>query len=548
MSRRPPSTPPHIEGFDPISTIGAGGFADVFLYQQRHPSRQVAVKVLLKSKMAASTVASFTAEANTMAQFSSHPSIVGIYQAGISDDGRPYLAMEYCPRPNLQVRHRKERFSEAETLRVGVQIAAAVETAHRAGVLHRDIKPANILVDRYGHPKLADFGIAAAGDGSAEMVGMSIPWSPPESLSIPIVGSRASDVYSLAATLYTLLTNRSPFQIPGASNTDIDVISRIQAMPVPPIGRADVSESLEVVLRQAMSKNPADRPQTAQAFAHALQKVQIEHGMQPTPIVLDDEDLSFDTDDEDGEEETRFRGIMRIDAQPTATVPAAPNAPTTLNAPTGPNASTAPTVPTVLTGPTVPTAPAEDTVRSSGGRSSSAPQPAFAPARVSAPAVPPIDDTVVRTPMPDAPVEVDVPQPRRRRGLVIGILSGVVLIAAVVTIVIITSLSGSTTSPVHKKPTSAPVDIDGAQPAEVEDVSGIVRDGEAVFTWSNPDPQKGDRYLWRPVVAGESFSFEPATEPTASLPPVDEGRTCIEVLLVRADGSAATEGVQGCTS
>ena len=117
-----------------------------------------------------------------MAMLSTHPAIVTIYQAGVARDGRPYLVMEYCPKPNLQVRYRREPFSVAESLRVGIQVAAAVETAHRAGVLHRDIKPANILVTEYNRPALTDFGIASTTSAAAESEGLSIPWSPPESL------------------------------------------------------------------------------------------------------------------------------------------------------------------------------------------------------------------------------------------------------------------------------------------------------------------------------------------------------------------------------
>ncbi len=180
MSKRPPSTPPQIPGFSSIRLLGSGGFADVFLYEEQLLKRKVAVKVLLAGDLAAGTLENFTNEANLMAQLSNHPSIVSVYQAGISDDGRPFIVMEYCSRPNLQVRYRAARFSEAEALKVAIQIAGAVETAHRAGILHRDIKPANVLVSDYGRPALTDFGIAAA-TGSDSQAGLSVPWAPPES-------------------------------------------------------------------------------------------------------------------------------------------------------------------------------------------------------------------------------------------------------------------------------------------------------------------------------------------------------------------------------
>src|SRR5699024_11007326 len=143
---RPPAAPPELPGYRPIRHLGSGGFADVFLYQQDLPHREVAVKVLLESVVNSESRQRFVAEANAMARLSAHPSIVTIHFAGIAPDGRPCLVMEYCPRPNLGIRMRKERIDLAEVLRIGVRLASAVETAHRAGILHRDIKPANVLV------------------------------------------------------------------------------------------------------------------------------------------------------------------------------------------------------------------------------------------------------------------------------------------------------------------------------------------------------------------------------------------------------------------
>jgi len=518
MSRRPPSTPPDIPGFDSIRLLGSGGFADVFLYQQQHPRRQVAVKVLLKERMAASTVASFTEEANLMAQLATHPSIVAVYQAGVSDDGRPYLVMEFCSRPNLQARHRRERFSEAETLRVGIQIAGAVETAHRAGILHRDIKPANILVTEYGRPSLTDFGISTVG-GEGEALGMSIPWSPPEVLADPTRSSPASDVYSLAATLYTLLTNRSPFEIAGASNGEIDVISRIQSMPLPAVGRPDVSPSLEAVLSRAMSKDPGTRPQSAIEFARALQKVQIELGMQATPIdVIEDDFAAIEDDDE--AEETRFSGVRRIEAQPAPPLDDATRTPPEHTAQRSPEP--------VGAGTTVPAAAAHR------------PPPALP-----IPSAPALDETVRRE-VADSPVaDADAAPSRSRRGLVIGVVAGLVLALAVAGIGVAAALGGAAPT-AEKTPTSAPVDLDEGMPAEIAGLSGQVEGADVTFTWTNPDPQEGDSYRWRQVKAGEAFAFAAVDDTAVTLPADASGTTCIEVLLVRANGAAAEAGVEGC--
>lgn len=520
MASRPPSQPPALPGFEYVKLLGSGGFADVFLYQQLHPRRQVAVKVLLKDRLGTTSAEGFTEEANLMAQLATHPSIVSVYQAGVSSDGRPYLVMEFCSRPNLQARHRRERFSEAETLRVGIQIAGAVETAHRAGILHRDIKPANILVTDYGRPALTDFGISAT--TSDALSGMSIPWSPPESLRMPPEGYPSSDVYSLAATLYTLLTNRSPFEIPGASNTELDVMARIQSMPLPGTGRADVSDQLQKVLGRAMAKDPQQRYTSAIEFARALQRVQIEHGMQATQIdVVEDEFL--DEDDAEGEERTRFRGVTSIDAQaPVAPVP-----------PRG--VAVAPSVPSPVIDATVTRQPAASVA-------AHRPQPAASVV----PSPPPLSETIVRhAPSLDVD-EVETVAPRKRRwGWVVGAGAGVV-VAGGIALALIWGSAGSP-APMDEPSTPAPVDaVDESAAPVVADLSGTATDTGVVFTWTNPDPEPGDVYLWRPIAVGEDAPFEETSDASVTVAADPSGRTCIEVVLRRANGVSAQDPVQGC--
>lgn len=131
-SKRAPSAPPQIAGFEYKKLIGSGGFSDVFLYEQQRPKRLVAVKVLLKEHASDAQRVAFDSEADLMAILGNHPSIVTMYEASVAADGRPFLAMEYCSRPNLGARYRSERFSLAEALRTTIQIAGAVETAHRS--------------------------------------------------------------------------------------------------------------------------------------------------------------------------------------------------------------------------------------------------------------------------------------------------------------------------------------------------------------------------------------------------------------------------------
>ena len=132
-ARREPSEPPVIPGFRPGRLLGMGGFADVFLYAQEMPRRQVAVKVLLASSLSDQVRERFRAEADLMATLSHHPSIVTVFQADVARDGRPYLVMEYCSRPGLGRRYRSERMSVPEVLRI--------RTAPRARARRRRAPP-----------------------------------------------------------------------------------------------------------------------------------------------------------------------------------------------------------------------------------------------------------------------------------------------------------------------------------------------------------------------------------------------------------------------
>ena len=180
--RRPPAQqPPELPGLLYIAPLGSGGYSDVYLYEQQMPRMKVAVKVLSGHGLSEHAKQRFAAEANAMAQLADHPHIVQVFRADLSPDGRPFLVMKYYPQPNLAQRARGERFSVPDVLRIGIQIASAVEAAHRIGILHRDIKPANVLTGQYGTLGLTDFGIAAtkAEAAAGQSDGVSIPWAAP---------------------------------------------------------------------------------------------------------------------------------------------------------------------------------------------------------------------------------------------------------------------------------------------------------------------------------------------------------------------------------
>ena len=336
--RRPGSAPPELPGFTFIRLLGSGGFADVFLYEQQLPKRRVAVKVLLTEEITGANRTAFTAEANLMAQLSAHPYLATIYHAGVASDDRPYFVMEYCSGPSLAESYKSQTFSVEDALRVGVRLSSAVATAHAAGILHRDIKPGNVLTNDFGWPALTDFGIssnlvddslpahtgtladalAESSDMGSASVGMSVPWSPPEMFDDSAHPDIRSDVFSLAATVYTVIAGHTPFEVRGRSNGTLDLIGRIERGAITPIDRVDIPRSLTAVLSKGMATDAAQRFDTAVEFARALQRVELELGYSPTSIDVPNLHIAAPdrSADERGTDETQVRSVAMIDAQP----------------------------------------------------------------------------------------------------------------------------------------------------------------------------------------------------------------------------------------
>jgi serine/threonine protein kinase len=557
-AKRVPMTPPDLPGFTYVSLLGSGGFADVFLYEQQLPRRRVAVKVLLTERINTGSVSEFTAEANVMAMLSTHPAIVTIYQAGVARDGRPYLVMEYCPKPNLQVRYRREPFSVAESLRVGIQVSAAVETAHRAGVLHRDIKPANILVTEYNRPALTDFGIASTTEAASESAGLSIPWSPPESFADVPQSNVRSDVYALGATVYTLLAGRSPFEFPEQRNTAADLIQRIETAALPQLGRADTPPALQRTLERAMAKNPADRYESAIAFARALQKVQIELSHSVTPIDILDDGLPDEVEENEDDGLTRVRGVVSINPE---TSPAAgltrPSA-TTVEVPSRFDVGPPPPVPPASAAP-----PSQNDAFGGAGRRSAtgeqvfdtvrrdAPAPALADTVRPGAAAPSLDETIARPPAFDAlaPRAADAAPARKPRRALLWSLIGVaaVVIVAVIVAVSLPALVGDApaATPAPTRQTAEPQDPISTAVGAPKDLAGTVTPDGVVFTWTNPNPKDGDTYLWGVATVGSETAFATVDQPTVTVPASAAGQTCIEVMVRRTNGSSS-EPVGGC--
>ncbi|UYO96691.1 protein kinase [Microbacterium sp. M28] len=535
MSRRP-SPPPELPGFSYLEPLGTGGFADVFLYEQQMPRRRVAVKVLLADRIASASVQEFADEANVMAMLSTHPAIVTIYQAGVAGDGRPYLVMEYCPRPNLQMRSRKEPFSVAEALRVGIQVAGAVETAHRAGVLHRDIKPANILVTEYNRPALTDFGIASTTGAVSEATGMSIPWSPPESFADPPQSGLRSDVYALGATLYTLLSGRSPFERQGERNTGADLMERIERAPLPPLSRADVPGSLQRVLERSMAKKQDERYPSAVAFARALQKVQIELAHSVTPIDIVDEHPVAEAEEDDGDGLTRVRGVVSIEPDAGHTRPSATTRP-----------SFGPAGPMFVAQSSAPDS-VDETVR----RADPSSEPDDDRTMLRGPQVVPAHATPPQlATTPSAPQTTEAPaSPRSRRGLWIGLGSAAAVLAIVGGVIGLNAVVAQLNTQPDPQETAVeekPQEVIPTAVPTVTELAGTRAGGDVTFTWTNPAPDDGDGYIVMQVsLSGES---DPVTteETTFTIQNAPAGEVCVDVLLRRSNGQAS-QPARGCVT
>ncbi|MHA7306148.1 serine/threonine-protein kinase [Arthrobacter sp. TMN-49] len=539
-SKRAPAAPPVLPGYRFVSVLGSGGFSDVYLYEQDRPRRKVAVKVLTADLKTDGARASFESEANLMAQLSAHPYIVTIFEAQITDSGHSYLAMEYCSRPSLDMQYRQGRFSADKALEIGIQVASAVETAHRAGIAHRDIKPANILVTDYSRPALTDFGISGTMDAvQADGGGMSIPWSPPESFASGATDGIKVDVWALGATIYTLLAGHSPFVIPGADNSQRELIARISAAPLPMLGRADIPQALELVLATAMAKSPASRYSSAKDFARALMRVQADLNLSVTPFEVQEEIVVADFRSDDHSEPTRVRSVVSIDPDAGTSNPTFPSR-------QGNNTRGAPVTATPQLN-TVPGVTGSTTGLNRNAQTLPSAGPATTPPSAPQPSGFVLDSTVQRSELAPAAPQPQPPAPPAapaRKRLWLGLGSGLVLLAAVVVglVVFLNGGANQKADPlVQESATPAPALIVGAEVPPVKDLAAAPKNGGSEWSWSNPDPQPGDKYLWASVSAVDTGAFKPITEKRAFVVDDPNGQSCISVKLVRTNGQTSPE-------
>lgn len=249
--------------------IGQGGMATVYKGYREDIDRYVAVKVLPPHPgLDQQFIERFQLEARTIARLQ-HPHILPLYDYGIQDDIL-YLVMAYIEGGSLTNRIDKGRMPPREIDHLLRQIAAALDYAHRQGVIHRDIKPDNILLDKEGNALLADFGIVKlTGTGSRLTVTGGLVGTPaymaPEQASGEGELTTSADIYALGVVVYEMLTTKHPY----TAETPMQVLIKHMTEPIPSLLDVvdDLPIGLELVMQRALAKSPQNRYQTAMEFA-----------------------------------------------------------------------------------------------------------------------------------------------------------------------------------------------------------------------------------------------------------------------------------------
>ncbi len=257
-----------------LSLLGVGGMGEVYLAEDTQLGRRVALKVLTAELRDKKEQLQRLEQEARAASALNHPNILTIYEIGESNDVR-FIAAEYVSGETLRECLGRERFTVSETLDITMQIVAALETAHQAGIVHRDVKPENVILRKDGLVKLLDFGIAKLAERPMEDLETEAPtrefvktspgtvmgtmsYMSPEQVRGQTVDARA-DEWSLGVMLYEMLTGRLPFTGETASDT-IAAILKTEAEP-PANLQAEIPAELERIVLKTLRKNAEERYQ-----------------------------------------------------------------------------------------------------------------------------------------------------------------------------------------------------------------------------------------------------------------------------------------------
>jgi serine/threonine-protein kinase len=270
--------------YDLLGELGRGGMGVVYHGQHRVLQSRVAIKVIRTSEFASSEeVRRFRQEGRAASRLR-HTNIVQVHDAG-EMDGTPFLVMQFVDGETLAQRLRRGPVDRETAVTLMIAVASAVDYLHQESILHRDLKPANILLDAQSVPFVSDFGLAKLFDvdqertASGMLLGTPAYMSPEQAWGKPEQVGPATDVYSLGAILYELLTGVPPFQ----EKTPLDQLLRLRdAEPRPPRAlNRQIPVELEQICLRCLEKQPQDRYRSAAELAEDLQRYR--HG---EPITL----------------------------------------------------------------------------------------------------------------------------------------------------------------------------------------------------------------------------------------------------------------------
>jgi len=295
-----------VEGKSPLSS----GIIPVFKARRAGLDTLVSIKALpLLSGVSKKKVARFKTEARAAAKVR-HDNVIEIYDIREAKN-TIYIVMEHVE-GELLLAHldRKGPLSIKPALRVGLQVARALATAHQQGIIHRDLKPGGIMIAADGKPKVADFGLAKdlwsiTGDitGPEETLG-TVRYMPPEQVKNARTADHRADIYSLGATLYHTLTGVPPY----SDRSELDLMSQVLGGTLPAFDptTADLPPKLSKLLGKAMAPDPKQRFQTAQELEDAFTEVIVE--VVGVPGFKGDPELLLSLDEAGGTMETTWRG------------------------------------------------------------------------------------------------------------------------------------------------------------------------------------------------------------------------------------------------
>ena len=260
--------------YEVLDEIARGGMGVVFKARQVTLNRIVAIKMILSGQLASpADVERFHTEAEAAAKLD-HPGIVPVYEVGLHE-GQHYFSMGFVDGQSLSTRIANGPLPAREAAELVLTVAEAVQYAHEKGVVHRDLKPGNILLDLQGNPRITDFGLAKLTESHSDLTGtgqiLGTPgYMPPEQAAAHLgaVGP-SSDIYSLGAILYCLLTGRPPFQ----AATSMETLLQVQKQePVPPRQlNPSIPLDLDTIVLKCLEKSPSRRYRAAGELADELQ-------------------------------------------------------------------------------------------------------------------------------------------------------------------------------------------------------------------------------------------------------------------------------------